>query len=52
MAVELHRDRGRTISEALALLFYGLTAQEEGMNLAIVDAEGNVQTVLDLLPEG
>jgi len=52
LAGELHRDRGRTISEALALLFYGLTIQKEGMHMAVVDREGNVQSVLDLFPEG
>ncbi len=46
----LDRDRGGAIAEALAFLYMGVSLQKEGMNMAIVDRDGKVQTVLDLLP--
>jgi hypothetical protein len=46
---QLGRDRGSVIAEALSLLFVGVTAQKEGMQVAIIDQDGKAQTVIDLL---
>ena len=45
---KLDRDRGGVIAEALSLLYIGVAVQKEGMQMAIVDQGGTVQTVLDL----
>jgi hypothetical protein len=46
---QLDRDRGTVIAEALSFLFVGVTAQKEGMQVAIIEPGGKVQTVIDLL---
>jgi hypothetical protein len=43
------KDRGEVIAEALSVLYIGAVVQAEGMNMAVVDKEGKVQTILDLL---
>ena len=47
---KLDLDRGRVIAEALSLMYHGVTAQQDGMQMAIVDQGGTLQTALDLLP--
>ena len=47
---KLGLDRGRVIAEALSLMYLGVTAQQDGMQMAIVDQGGTLQTALDLLP--
>ncbi len=50
LAGRLGRDRGETISEALQFLYFGVAIQKDGLQMAVVDRDGQIQTTLDLLP--